>query len=94
MSEASAAARSAEPTGMSEAEWALRQDLADAFRLNVACEVQLKILAANQKVLIPPPEVCQRHYDACFGSDWRADGSMEWPGLRRLLDAEDTSYAS
>jgi ribulose-5-phosphate 4-epimerase/fuculose-1-phosphate aldolase len=65
-----------------------------AFQLNVACELQLKILAANQKVLIPPPVVCQRHYDACFGSDWRADGSVEWPGLRRILDAEDPSYAT
>ena len=65
-----------------------------AFTLNVACELQLKILACNEKVLIPPPEVCQRHYDAFFGSDWVADGSMEWPGLRRMLDTESPGYAS
>jgi len=65
-----------------------------AFSLNVACEMQMKILACNEKVLIPPPEVCERHYNAAFGSDWRADGSIEWPGLRRTLDAEDPSYAT
>ena len=66
-----------------------------AYSLNVACEIQMKILASNEKVLIPPPEVCQRHYNAAFGHpDWRADGSIEWPGLRRTLDAEDVSYAS
>jgi len=65
-----------------------------AYSLNVASELQLKILASNEKVLIPPPEVCERHYDACFGGDWRADGSVEWPGLRRTLDAEEPSYAS
>ena len=73
-------------------------DVAEAFyfahSLNVACELQLRILACNEKVRIPPPEVCRRHYDAAFGSDWKADGSLEWPGLRRLLDAEDPSYAS
>ena len=65
-----------------------------AFSLNVACDMQMKILACNEKVLIPPPEVCERHYNAAFGSDWRADGSIEWPGLRRTLDAEDASYAT
>ena len=65
-----------------------------AFSLNIACELQLKILACNEKVLIPPGEVCQRHYDAFFGSEWTADGSMEWPGLRRMLDAEAPDYAS
>jgi len=65
-----------------------------AYSLNIACEMQLKILSCNEKVLIPPPEVCERHYNAAFGSDWKADGSIEWPGLRRTLDAEDASYAS
>ena len=40
-----------------------------AYSLNVASELQMKILACNETVLIPPPEVCQRHYDAFFGSD-------------------------
>jgi ribulose-5-phosphate 4-epimerase/fuculose-1-phosphate aldolase len=65
-----------------------------AYSLNVASELQLKVLASNEKVLVPPPEVCQRHYEAFFGSDWQADGSVEWPGLRRTLDAEEPSYAS
>ena len=65
-----------------------------AFSLNVACETQLKILACNEKVRIPPPETCERHYNAAFGSDWKADGSIEWPGMRRILDAEDPSYTT
>ena len=40
-----------------------------AYSLNVACEMPMKILASNEKVLIPPPEVCERHYNEAFGSD-------------------------
>ena len=65
-----------------------------AYSLNIACDLQMKILASNEKVLIPPKEVCQRHHDAAFGSDWRADGSIEWPGLGRTLDLQDASYAN
>lgn len=63
-----------------------------AFQLNVACEIQMSVLATNQKVLIPEPEVAQRHHDAFFAEGWVADGSIEWPGLRRSLDAEDANY--
>ena len=65
-----------------------------AFSLNVACDLQMKILASNEDYVVPPPETCQRHYQAAFGGDWRSDGSVEWPGLCRMLDAEDPSYAS
>lgn len=65
-----------------------------AYSLNVASELQLKIMACNDKVRIPPPEVCERHYDACFGGDWKADGSVEWPGLIRTLQQEEPSYAN
>ncbi len=36
---------------------------------------------------------CERHYRAAYGGDWKADGSVEWPGLRRMLDRDDPSYA-
>ena len=63
-----------------------------AFQLNVACEIQLKVLAAHKKVLIPKPEVAQRHHEAFFVEGWVADGSIEWPGLRRMLDTECPDY--
>lgn len=63
-----------------------------AFQLNMACEIQLKVLATNEKVLIPEPEVAQRHHDAFFTEGWVADGSVEWPGLRRMMDAECPDY--
>jgi ribulose-5-phosphate 4-epimerase/fuculose-1-phosphate aldolase len=65
-----------------------------AYSLNIACDLQMKILASHETYVVPPPEICQRHYDAAYGGDWRADGSVEWPGLRRMLDAEDPSYAN
>jgi ribulose-5-phosphate 4-epimerase/fuculose-1-phosphate aldolase len=64
-----------------------------AFSLNTACELQMKILASNAPYVVPSKETCERHYHAAFGSDWKADGSMEWPGLRRMLNAEDPTYA-
>ena len=63
-----------------------------AFQLNVACEIQLKVLATHQKVLIPKSDAAQRHHDAFFAEGWVADGSVEWPGLRRMLDAECPDY--
>ena len=63
-----------------------------AFQLNVACEIQLRVLATHKKVLIPDPEQAQRHHDAFFAEGWVANGSVEWPGLRRLLDTEGADY--
>ncbi len=65
-----------------------------AFQLNVACEIQLKVLASGEKVLIPEPDEAQRHHDAFFAEGWVADGSIEWPGLLRMLDSESSTYRS
>ena len=64
-----------------------------AFQLNVACEVQLKVMACGSEFMnVPPPEEARAHRDAFFADGWVADGSMEWPGLRRQLDAEGSNY--
>ncbi len=64
-----------------------------AFSLNTACELQMRITASAEPYVVPPEETCERHYRAAYGGDWKADGSVEWPGLRRMLDREDPTYA-
>ncbi|MBS38522.1 MAG: hypothetical protein CMO26_21680 [Thiotrichales bacterium] len=63
-----------------------------AYSLNAACDLQMKILASNRDYVVPSKEQCVRHYQAAFGGDWKSDGSVEWPGLRRMLDQQDSSY--
>ena len=65
-----------------------------AFSLNIACELQMKITSSAEPYVVPPRETCERHYRAAYGGDWKADGSVEWPGLRRMLDRDEPSYAS
>ncbi len=65
-----------------------------AYSLNTACDLQMRILASSEPHVVPSRDMCERHYDAAFGGDWKADGSVEWPGLRRILDAQDPSYVN
>ena len=64
-----------------------------AVSLNTACERQMKITSSAEPYVVPSGETCERHYRAAYGGDWKADGSVEWPGLRRMLDRDDPSYA-
>lgn len=57
--------------------------------LNSARELLMKIPSTAEPRALPSRETCERHY----GGDWKADGSVEWPGLRRMLDRDDPSYA-
>ena len=64
-----------------------------AYSLNQACELQLKILASGDPVVMPSPEECERHYASYYGNPNAVyDGSAEWPGLLRSLDRVDPTF--
>ena len=65
-----------------------------AYMLNQTCELQLKILATGEPLVIPSEEACKRHYASYFANPSKAvyDGSAEWPGLLRSLDRVDPSF--
>ena len=63
------------------------------FYLNQACEVQVAALSMGQKLVVPPPEVCDRvgrQYDQMAFDD--GDLLLEWAAHLRLLDTLDPSY--
>lgn len=71
--------------------------VAEAFMrmywLDLACNIQLKVMSTGAKYRTIPEEVCryaakQHQEDPSF-----AAGVQEWPALLRLLDQKDPSYA-
>lgn len=66
-----------------------------AFYLNQACDVQAAALQTGHALHTPPPADIER-WSRLFetSDDYEYDGSREWPGLIRLLDRLDPSYAT
>lgn len=66
-----------------------------AFYLNQACDVQASALQTGYPLHTPPAADLER-WARLFetSDDYEYDGSREWPGLIRLLDRLDPSYAS
>jgi ribulose-5-phosphate 4-epimerase/fuculose-1-phosphate aldolase len=66
-----------------------------AFYLNQACDVQATALQTGHALHTPPPADIER-WSKLFetSDDYEYDGSREWPGLIRLLDRLDPTYAS
>ena len=71
------------------------------YRLERACQTQLLAMACNSELNVPPQEIVQRSNaqltvmpspDA--SGKRRPHGSLEWPGLKRMLDRRDPSYQS
>jgi ribulose-5-phosphate 4-epimerase/fuculose-1-phosphate aldolase len=72
------------------------EDCADAFSLmyslEVACRLQVDTLSMNREIVPPDPEVCE-HTAWQFETYPDPPRNREWPGLLRLLDRLDPSYA-
>ncbi len=67
--------------------------LLNAYLLDQACEIQLRMQATDQKMIHPDETQLQHHYDAFYGNPkYIYDGSLEWPGMLRRLDREDSSF--
>ena len=65
----------------------------NAYLLNQACEIQLRMQATGEKMIHPCEAELQHHYNAFYGNPkYIYDGSLEWPGMLRQLDKEDPSY--
>ena len=66
-----------------------------AFYLNQACDVQATALQTGYPLHTPPAADIER-WSRLFetSEDYEYDGSREWPGLVRLLDRLDPSYAT
>ena len=73
-----------------------------AYSFTEACKLQMQILQTNQEINYPTPEEiedhtrsytdanCRKKEDGTVGLEY--DGSMEWPGLLRILDREEPDY--
>lgn len=67
--------------------------LLNAYLLNQACEIQLRMQASGEKINRPTDAELQHHYDAFYGNPkYIYDGSLEWSGMLRRLDREDSSF--
>ncbi|HXF90581.1 MAG TPA: class II aldolase/adducin family protein [Candidatus Nitrosotenuis sp.] len=52
--------------------------------LERAAEAQLKAMSTGQKIIIPPPDVCEKAARQ-FGDDETIAGTLEWPALVQSL---------
>jgi len=56
-----------------------------------SCEIQLRLQSTGEKIVLPPPDVCE-HAAAQMVSHDAGRGQADWPGYLRELDREDSSY--
>ena len=74
----------------------------EAFRhiyyLEMACKVQVDVLASGQKIIQPSEEVRRHTYNQWHQDDagTRLDnyGTLEWPALLRMMERKDASFLS
>jgi ribulose-5-phosphate 4-epimerase/fuculose-1-phosphate aldolase len=65
----------------------------NAYLLDQACEIQLRMQASGEKIIHPSDAQLQHHYNAFYGNPkYIYDGSLEWSGMLRRLDREDGSF--
>lgn len=72
---------------------------ASMVRLERACQAQLMAMACNAEILLPPqPVIALSNRQLAKaptpepGGRIRAQGMLEWPALKRMLDRRDPSY--
>ena len=73
-----------------------------AYAFTDTCKLQMQILQTNQEINIPTSEELEDHARSYTDENCRLkedgtkgleyDGSMEWPGLLRVLDREEPDY--
>jgi ribulose-5-phosphate 4-epimerase/fuculose-1-phosphate aldolase len=65
----------------------------NAYLLDQACEIQLRMQASGENIIHPNDEQLQHHYEAFYGNPkYIYDGSLEWAGMLRRLDREESSF--
>jgi ribulose-5-phosphate 4-epimerase/fuculose-1-phosphate aldolase len=77
----------------------IAQAFSNIFRLERACETQLRAMACNAEIVNLSPEVVA-HSNAQLAVSPSPDakgrkvpqGAIEWPALKRMLDRRDPSY--
>jgi ribulose-5-phosphate 4-epimerase/fuculose-1-phosphate aldolase len=77
----------------------IAQAFNNMYRLERASQVQLKAMATNSELVIPP-ETVVKHTNAQYAKNPAAArngksqpmGMLEWPALLRILDQQDPSY--
>jgi ribulose-5-phosphate 4-epimerase/fuculose-1-phosphate aldolase len=71
------------------------RDCAEAFslmyQLELACRVQMDVLAANQAYRLPPEDVAEKAARQLWSYPM-TPAELEWPGLLRKLDRLDPSF--
>ncbi|CAG2137114.1 L-fuculose phosphate aldolase [Cupriavidus yeoncheonensis] len=74
------------------------RSVAEAFvrmhAMNKACEIQIETLSAGQKLVMPPPEVCEHAARQIGDAGERGAENLDrlWTALLRLIDRDDTGY--
>ncbi|HEV2574072.1 class II aldolase/adducin family protein [Methylocella sp. CPCC 101449] len=75
------------------------QAFSNIYRLERACRTQLLALACNSELNIPAGDIIARSNQQLAVSPTRdakgqvrAQGAIEWPALKRMLDRRDPSY--
>lgn len=78
-------------TGRSVAEAFVRM-----YNMNRACEVQLAAMSAGQKLVVPPPEVCEHTARQAEDYENRSTVYLDriWTALLRLVDRDGGNYRS
>ncbi|TNE37915.1 MAG: class II aldolase/adducin family protein [Alphaproteobacteria bacterium] len=60
------------------------------FYLEKSCEAQVKALAGDSELILPPKEVCE-HAASQF-KPFGTKTTLEWPGLLRILDRKGSNF--
>jgi ribulose-5-phosphate 4-epimerase/fuculose-1-phosphate aldolase len=73
----------------------LGESVAEAYirmaNLIAACEIQLRLQATGQELVLPPPEVCESTAKQIVAHE-AGRGQADWPSQLRELDRLDPSY--
>lgn len=64
------------------------------YYLEMACKIQVDVLASGQKMVLASDEIVQGLYDGSGAPDQPPTGVRVWPNMLRLLDCKDDSYRS
>lgn len=66
-----------------------------SYFLRQACSAQIKTLSMGRELHLLDKELCDKYRaEMADSDDYNYNGKTEWPGLLRMLDRRDSSYAT
>lgn len=68
------------------------QAFSNIYRAELACKVQVRAMAANTEIGLPPAEIIEKTNHLYRPEVRRPFGILEWPALLRKLDRTDPSF--